>query len=124
MPDLKQRAKTIVELAEIAAFYCRKVPLDLDPKARRLLDEDARARLAVLRPRLAALGDWNGARIEQELRDWASDQGLKLGAIAQPLRAALTGSTTSPGIFAVIEVLGPAEVLARIDAVIEHDARH
>ena len=122
MPELKQRAKTIVELADIASFYCCKVPLKFNPKAQRLLDEDARARLAALRPRLAALGEWNGPAIEQDVREWVTNRELKLGAVAQPLRAALTGSTTSPGIFAVMEVLGPAEVLARIDAVIEHGA--
>ncbi len=117
MVKLKQRAKTLIELAENALFYCRFVPLPINAAAAKLLNDDAIARLAASRPRLAGVRQWTASHIEAEVRDWVGEHGLKLGAIAQPLRAALTGSTSSPGIFSVMEILGREEVLARIDAV-------
>lgn len=114
MTGLKQRAKTLNELAENAAFYVRRRPLDLTAKARDLLSQDGRATLAALGARLAALPDWSAQRLEAEARDEAAARGLKLGQIAQPLRAALTGSTVSPGVFEVADILGRAETLGRL----------
>jgi glutamyl-tRNA synthetase len=114
MPGLKDRAKTLVELADGAAFLFAARPLDVDEKAKALLmgNQD------VLRGALDALqsveGEWNAASAEAKIRTFAEEKGLKLGAVAQPLRAALTGRTTSPGVFDVLAVLGRDESLARI----------
>jgi len=117
MNGLKQRAKTLVELAEAARFYVAERPLTLDEKASALLDADARAMLLDVRKAIADLGDFKAEAIEAAVRDLAEARGLKLGKAAQPLRAALTGSTVSPPIFEAAEVLGRDETLARIDDV-------
>ncbi|WP_353641757.1 glutamate--tRNA ligase [Mesorhizobium sp. WSM2239] len=115
MPGLKERAKTLVELADGAAFLFAERPLAMDEKAAALLGEKPRT---VLSGALAALeavnGDWNAASAEAAIREFATENGLKLGAAAQPLRAALTGRSTSPGVFDVLSVLGREESLARI----------
>ena len=114
MEGLKPRAKTLVGLAESAAFYVAPRPLNLDDKAAKLLTPEARGTLQSLLPCLEALGDWQAAEVEQAVRDFAEKAELKLGQVAQPLRAALTGSTVSPGVFEVLAVLGREEALARI----------
>lgn len=115
MSGLKERAKTLVELAESAAFYARKRPLALNDKAAKLLDEDARKILAQLRQAFAAVSDWNAETLETLTRELAEREQIKLGKVAQPIRAALTGSTVSPPVFAVMEVLGSSETLGRLD---------
>ena len=115
MAGLKDRAKTLVELADSAAFYVRPRPLSFDDKARKQLDGDGAAALAEARARLAALEPWQREALESDARALADESGRKLGKVAQPLRAALTGSTTSPPIFEVMEILGRAETLARLD---------
>ena len=115
MGGLKQRAKTIQELAENAAFYFRSRPLEIDDKAARLLAGDGGALLDRLSQRLAALAEWSEAAVESAVRSFAEDEGIKLGAVAQPLRSALTGTTTSPGIFEVAAILGRDEVLGRVE---------
>ncbi|TWB44317.1 glutamate--tRNA ligase [Nitrospirillum pindoramense] len=117
MPGLKARAKTLVELAAGAQFYVTTRPLPLDDKASQLLTEDARAQLAVIATRFAEVPDWTAATLEGVVRAYAEETGLKLGKLAQPLRAALSGSTVSPPIFEVAEVLGRVETLARISDV-------
>jgi glutamyl-tRNA synthetase len=114
MAGLKGRAKTLEELAENAAFYAAERPLPLTPKADKLLADEAPAILARLLVRLREEEDWSEAALEALVRDFAEAEGLKLGQVAQPLRAALTGSNASPGIFEVMTVLGRAESLARI----------
>lgn len=111
---LKDRAKNINELAENAQFYCQSVPLPLTDKAAKLLDSDAVDNLAALAPVLEKLSSWEIEVLEAAVRAFAEENALKLGQIAQPLRAALTGSTVSPGIFEVIVALGRDETLARI----------
>ncbi len=113
MPGLKERAKTLVELAQSAAFLARRVPLPFDARARALLTEEAGALLSGLAERLAAT-DFSQAAVDQALRAYAGEAGRTLGQVAQPLRAALTGSTTSPGIDATLAALGREEALARI----------
>ena len=122
MAGLKQRARTVVELAERAAFYLATRPLAPTPKAARLHDDAARARLGRLVPRLEAVEPWTAEAVEAAVRALAEMEEIKLGAIAQPLRAALTGSHISPGIFEVMAVLGRDETLARIAdvAIVEH----
>src|SRR5262245_42517926 len=93
MPGLKERAKTLTELIDGAAWLVAERPLALDEKAAKLLDAEARARLTGLLVRLEAVGDWQAPNLEETVRRFAEENGLKLGKIAQPLRAALTGRT-------------------------------
>ena len=124
MPGLKPRAKTIVELAEISRFYVAPRPIALNPQAAKLLDDGGRQRLAELAPELEAVEPWTPAAIEAAVRGHAERRGVGLGQLAQPLRAALTGSNASPGIFEVMATLGRGEVLARIaDAVAGRNER-
>src|SRR5581483_2175969 len=105
MPGLKTRAKTLVELAENARFYVERRPIPRDPKASALLTSDAKKLLLELGPKLAD-SSWEAGALEETIRREAEASGQKLGALAQPLRAALSGSTTSPPIFEVMAVLG------------------
>ena len=114
MPVLTPRAKDVNELAEGAAFLFKSVPLDMDEKAALLLAGDARDLLARVRQALEGLSDWTAEATEQAVREVAEGSGVKLGQVAQPLRAALTGRATSPGIFDVLVLLGREESLARI----------
>ena len=114
MPSLKERAKTLLELIDGAKFLYADRPLTLDDKAAALLTPDARTLIRDLVPELAALPIWSHATTEQAVRDFAETRAVKLGAVAQPLRAALTGRVTSPGIFEVLELLGKDESLARL----------
>jgi len=114
MPFLKVRAKSINELAESASFLFRTRPLDVDEAAAKLLEDSARQLLARARDALAAVADWNAPALESAIRDVAEETQLGLGKVAQPLRAALTGRTTSPGIFDVLALLGREESLARL----------
>ncbi len=115
MPGLKERAKTLVELADSSAYLFATRPLAVEEKAAALLGPKPRTILAGARDALAAIdGAWTAASAEAAIRDYAARDGLKLGGVAQPLRAALTGRTTSPGVFDVLAVLGREESLARI----------
>ena len=111
IPDLQPRARTLIEMADGAAFaLARPAP---DAKAAGLLTPEARGRLATLAKAMEGIA-WERPALESLLRDQAEAQGVKLGALAQPLRAALTGSTQSPPIDAVLAALGREETLARI----------
>lgn len=116
MPQLKLRAKDLNELSEGAAFLFKSRPFDLDEKAAALMSDDARALLAKISARLHKESDWTLHVLEANLKSYAEELGLGLGKLAQPMRAALTGTTTSPGIFDVLALLGREESLARIDA--------
>jgi glutamyl-tRNA synthetase len=113
MPGLKERAKTLAALAESAAFLIRPEPLAMDAKAAALLTPDARAMLADLAATLEHTA-FDQPSLDAALRAFAEHTGRKLGAIAQPLRGALTGSTTSPGIDAVMAALGREATLRRL----------
>ena len=115
MPGLKERAKTLIDLTEASAFLARSGTPAPDAKAAAMLTPEARAMLGRLAPALAGT-DFSTGALDQALRDFAAAEGLKLGQVAQPLRAALTGSLTSPGIDATLAALGRAEALARIQA--------
>ena len=119
MPGLKQRAKTIIELADNAKIYSLRHPLELDDKANKALDPEARERLGRLRDVFTGLEDWTDHGLETAMRGFADAEGVKLGKVAQPLRASLTASTVSPSIFEVAEILGKEESLARIDGVLK-----
>ena len=114
MPGLKERAKTLIELVDSAYYLYAARPIDLDAKAQALLDEAARARLPALTADLGAVDDWSAPALEAAVRAHAEANGLKLGQVAQPLRAALTGRAQSPGLFDVMAVLGRDETLARL----------
>jgi glutamyl-tRNA synthetase len=131
MPGLKERAKTLIELLDGAKFLFVDRPLVLDDKATYVLRAGpgkvrvdspgaefvvtrGAGHIAALIPRFAALPEWNAASLEATVRDYAGEIKVKLGDVAQPLRAALTGRTVSPGIFDVLEVLGREESLARL----------
>jgi len=114
MPGLKERAKTLVELLDGARFLLSDRPIVLDDKAASLLTADARVMLGEIAAELDGLEPWTAEQAEQAVRSFAERKGAKLGSVAQPLRAALTGRTTSPGIFDVLAVLGKSESLARL----------
>jgi glutamyl-tRNA synthetase len=114
MPSLKERAKTLIELIDGAAFIFADRPLQVEPKAQAVLTQETRALIGRIRATLQAVSPWSGETTEAAMRDFAEANGLKLGAVAQPLRVALTGRTTSPGIFDVLAVLGREETLARL----------
>jgi len=114
MPSLKERAKTLLDVIDGAQFLLADRPLPLDDKAAAILTPEARALLREVGPRLRDVEPWTAEATEQVVRVFAEAKGLKLGAVAQPLRAALTGRITSPGIFEVLTILGKAESLARI----------
>jgi glutamyl-tRNA synthetase len=114
MPSLKERAKTLLDLIDGARFLYTDRPIALDDKAKALMTPQARTLLRGVETELAAVEPWTAEATERAVRTFAESQGAKLGAVAQPLRAALTGRTTSPGIFEVLTVLGKAESLARV----------
>jgi len=114
MPSLKERAKTLLDLIDGAKFLFADRPIPLDDKAKALLTDEARGLLRGVEAELAGVEPWTTEATERAVRTFAERQGAKLGTVAQPLRAALTGRTTSPGIFEVLAVLGKAESLARV----------
>ncbi|MEH6547855.1 MAG: glutamate--tRNA ligase [Sneathiella sp.] len=118
MNGLKERAKSVISLADSSLFLIANRPLALDDKASNLLDDVAKGVLSRLADRLELQSEWTKESAESAVRAAAESEELKLGKIAQPLRAALTGTTVSPGIFDVLEVLGREESIGRIrDAV-------
>ncbi|MGA8399775.1 MAG: glutamate--tRNA ligase [Stellaceae bacterium] len=114
MPALKPRAKTLVGLAHEALFYVASRPIKLTDDAAKLLNSDSRALVAEAMSGVQTI-EWQAKPLEEYFRDFAAAKGHKLGVIAQPLRAALTGSLASPGIFEVMEVLGRDETIGRIE---------
>ncbi|MBO9418962.1 glutamate--tRNA ligase [Labrenzia sp. R4_2] len=114
LPGLKERAKTLVELTDSASYLWRQRPLENDEKAIKILTDDARAILGDLNGVLSGVADWEAEPLEAAVKAYAEDKDLKLGKVAQPLRAALTGRGTSPGIYDVLIALGRDESLARI----------
>lgn len=112
--DLKDRASTLVELAEVSLFYLRARPLPLNDDAKKMLDADACATLKEASSVLAALSDFKSSTIEAALKDFATQKSLKLGKVLMPMRAALTGTTNSPSVVHIAEILGREETLARL----------
>src|SRR5713226_1597494 len=114
MPSLKERAKTLLELIAGSYFIFADRPLEIESKAAALLTPENRELIGRLRFALEAVTNWTPETTEAAMRAFAEQNNLKLGAVAQPLRVALTGRTTSPGIFDVLAVLGRPESLARL----------
>jgi glutamyl-tRNA synthetase len=117
MPALKERAKTLAELTDSSVFLAQQPPLEMEPKAAAALAGPARELLPRAVAALAAT-DFSPPALEGALRALAEADGIKLGALAQPLRAAVTGRTTSPPLDATLAALGRAEVEARVAAVL------
>lgn len=115
--DLRERAQTLIELAHAGIFYLKKRPLLLEPDAAKTLDDAARAVLSEVKQTLSTLPDFRAAAIEGSLKEFSTAKALKLGKIAMPLRCAITGTTNSPSIFHVAEILGREETLARLSDV-------
>jgi glutamyl-tRNA synthetase len=114
MPSLKERAKTLIELIDASYFIFADRPLEMEAKAAALLTGETRELIGRLRQALEEVDPWSLQTTEAAMRAFAEANNLKLGAVAQPLRVALTGRTTSPGIFEVLAVLGREECLARL----------
>jgi glutamyl-tRNA synthetase len=114
LPELQPRAKTVLELIDLAQFIYAVRPLTIDPAATEQLTADARANIGAFADLLRGLNEWTVTAIDAAARGFAEAKGLKLGKVAQPLRAALTGRTVSPGIFEVMVLIGRDETLARL----------
>ncbi|MDX2306839.1 MAG: glutamate--tRNA ligase [Hyphomicrobium sp.] len=114
IPSLKERARTLCEIFQGALYLVARRPLALDEKAQKLMDAEARAALAAVAAKLEALPSWDAPALETAVRTYVEEAGLKLGKVAQPLRAALTGRAVSPPVFDVMAVLGREESLGRL----------
>jgi len=114
LPGLKERAKTLVELIDNAAYLFAQRPLTVDPEAQKHLAPEGKEALRGVLGVLSAANDWEASALEAAVKAHAEGAGLKLGKLAQPLRVALTGKSTSPGIFDVLASLGREESLARL----------
>jgi glutamyl-tRNA synthetase len=114
LPSMKERARTLKDFITQAHVLVAQRPLRPDDKAAKLLDTETRAVLGQLGARLKETATWEAASLEADVRSFAEQHGLKLGKVAQPIRAALTGTTVSPPVFDVMAALGREEVLARL----------
>ena len=115
MPSLKSRSNTIPQLIENSSFYFLERPLAFDAKAKKALTGEALSHLTSVRSSLGSLSEWKQENIEAAVKNYFKTADIKLGTVAQPLRAAFTGTNISPGIFEVAAILGREEALGRID---------
>lgn len=118
MPALKDRAKTLINLAQGARFIFEARPIPMEDKAAKLLDEDGLAVIKGILPKFETLEDWTPEHVEQCIRDYTEANDTKLGKVAQPIRAAVTGKATSPGAFDVLQILGRDVSIARMKDII------
>ncbi|WP_026986241.1 glutamate--tRNA ligase [Fodinicurvata fenggangensis] len=114
MAGLKPRAKTMKELADLGQFYVSGRPLVFEEKAQKLISKGGADLIAAIAEALQKVENWNEDELEKSIRALSEQREMKLGAVAQPLRAALTGSSVSPGIFEVAAILGREESLGRL----------
>jgi len=122
LPALKQRAKTLVQLAQSAAFIFETRPIPMEEKAANLLDDSGLGVIKGILPRFEGLNEWSRETVEATLRDYTESHDLKMGKVAQPIRAALTGQASSPGAMDVLHILGRDEAIARLtDVTSGHD---
>ena len=115
IPGLKERSKTLLDFVDGALFLIAPRPLRIDDKAKASLDAQARTTIAALISRFEAAPEWSASVLEEIVRAYTEETGAKLGKVAQPLRAALTGRSVSPPVFDVLAVLGRQEALARLN---------
>ncbi len=117
--ELKSRAKTLLQFVDESVFLAKSVPLSYDEKATALLDQDGVQILNILKEKLTEVEDFSNDNIQGACKDVAKEhKDGKLGKVAMPLRAALTGTTVSPSIFHAAEILGKTETITRIDAAV------
>ena len=114
IPELQPRAKTVLELIDLGQFIYATRPIAVEAAAEKVLTPEAREGIASFSAVLSALPEWSVPAIDAAARSFAEEKGLKLGKVAQPLRAALTGRTVSPGVFEVMVLIGKDETLARL----------
>ena len=114
MPLIKEKAKTLNDLIQSASLAFTQRPVNLNEKAAKVLDDDAKAALAGLLPQLTKLTSWDAETLSHTVRDFCEETGTKLGKIAQPIRCAIAGTPAAPGVFEVMELFGKDEVLARL----------
>jgi glutamyl-tRNA synthetase len=114
LPVLKPRARTLIDIIEGAQFLLATRPLEMDTKADKVLNDQSIEVLKELLAELETSAAWDVSSLERDVRGFIEARDIKMGTVAQPLRAALTGSTTSPGIFDVLALLGRDEALERI----------
>ncbi len=114
MDSLKERAKTFPELIEMGRFFLSERPFSPDEKAAQQLETVSNGILSRLTSRLRD-ASWTPSDLEETIRQFAEEENLKLGKIAQPLRAALTGRTVSPSVFEIMEIIGKEETIARLE---------
>ena len=114
MNGLKSRARTINELSEMCSFYIEKAPISLDKKSKKVLNKENISLLKLYYEQLSKLDIWKRTEIEEDIKAYCKNNDINLGKLAQPLRAAVTGKSVSPGLYELIEVLGKNETLARI----------
>ncbi len=120
MPFVKDRAKTLLDLADQTAFVLKTRPLQLDEKAQVLLSGDTAERIARIRTRLSLFESWDVFALEAELKAFAEEEGVGFGKIGPPMRAALTGGSASPDIARTLASLGREEALGRLDDALQH----
>ncbi len=115
---LKERSKTLVELANSLRYYIVE-DIQYDERARvKFLTKEISDALIELRGALSALSPFSASEIEKVFRSMVKRRGLKLASLAQPVRVAVTGGTASPGIFEVLEILGKEKTLRRLEKAI------
>ncbi|MFZ5669758.1 MAG: glutamate--tRNA ligase [Pseudomonadota bacterium] len=122
IPLVKERARTLVDLADQLLFLFRARPLVLDDKTRGLLTEETRARLLRLLARLRAANDWSAEALHELLAAFAADEGVGFGKFGPPLRAILTGGAASPDLNRTLSALGRDEAVARLEDALSPDA--
>ncbi|MBU1347422.1 MAG: glutamate--tRNA ligase [Alphaproteobacteria bacterium] len=120
MPFVKDRARTLLELADQTAFVLKVRPLALDDKARALLSGETAERIGRVRARLGLFESWDVFALEAELKAFAEDEGVGFGKIGPPMRAALTGGSPSPDIARILAALGREDALGRLDDALQH----
>ena len=117
LPELTERAQTLIDLAKAGKFFLHHRPLTFDEKASQVLDDATRALIGEIRQALDGVNDFTHEKIEGALKEFSAQKDLKLGKVAMPFRAAITGTTQTPSIFHVAEILGKDETLARLNDV-------
>ncbi|RZJ18726.1 MAG: glutamate--tRNA ligase [Brevundimonas sp.] len=120
MPFVKDRAKTVLELADQTEFVLKARPLAVDDKGRSLLSGESGERIARLRDRLALFASWDVFALEAELKVFAEEEAVGFGKIGPAMRAALTGGSVSPDIARILAAIGRDESLGRLDDALQH----
>ena len=119
MNGIKERSKTLLDLMEQSLVYIKKTPILYEEKAKKILDNDTQLQLNIIIDSLGHITEWDATNLEVWARSFSEENNIKLGKIAQPIRAAITGSTQSPPIFEVMAIFGKEEVIYRLKQAIK-----